>query len=1185
LEARFIKYLLLIAVLSYSKESFGQASFTISGDGNYCLEEQIEFVNGSNLGSYIWDFCSGDMESPPSINEMGVLTAANRPFGFSLVRENENWYAFMTSSDGTDKLTRLDFGSSLDNLPTVVELNNPGSLLSFPEDIDLIKIEGSWYAVVALPFAAVKGVVVYDFGSDIENTLPTGTFLGNFGFTSSIRGLSVVYDGANIIMGITHQTFNISLINFRNSFQNSISVSDIETTPNLTGASTIYSIDLIKKPSNWYALIASENNLNVLDFGSTLFQQPVEDRSYFFDDIGSVIFDIDGVTENDTTYVLASDLNNSPVLLDLGKLENSNPPSQSSEVFPILTDLSIVYSSGRYSLAGIDRTAKNLTTIHFENSCGESVSSSSSIQPPKVAYSSAGVHTVSLSEFTDGEISSSNANLVDVSPDIAPSISFAIDENICISTPNTFTPSILGLSYTWDFGDGSMPAYANDEAPIHQYSLPGTYTVRLDVNDGTCDNFTEQEITIYPVLPTPTFTVPANECKNTLVSFISTTDSSQHLGVLTYEWDFNGEGASTDQDPTFAFTTPGTKQITLKTLIPGCENTSSIFEIDIADGPTSAFNPSSLSICEGETISFTDVSTNGPISWSWDFDDGFTSTTQNPNHLFSTAGSRDVALTVTDALGCESTLTQEVSVSALPVVSFDFNVPCTSVDGIQFMDLSTVSGGSIVSRTWYIGDTPLAEAQDQQNPLLSFAAEGTVNVRLETVSSSGCEASHSEDIQILASPQPEFSMNIGCQGDESLFTDLSVSPGNQVTSWLWRLDGVEYATEDINHTFSGAGMFDVTLEVTGQNFCSETITKSIEVLELLTVDFDVNGDCSNELVELSDQSVVLQDPIVSREWSLDGTSVGNGAELVLESLPDNTYDIMLEVTTASGCVVNTSSSLVINQAPESSIFAEKTFGVPGDAITFTNQSTGGSSYHWLFNGVSVSDNAVEETFTFPDAGTYEISMVSGNDLGCSDTTTTSVLIAIPSVDLSVGQFEIVGTGNVGTIFLEIQNNSNLPIDNTEVSVQLEDQFSVTEQITSVIDVGESLLINLSIGVPLNVDQLSYLCVRVNSQYKGFDDNSPLDNEKCIAIQPKTVIEAPFPNPVRDQVRVRVVTPEESSATLTVLNAAGKVEIEKSVQTQAGLNNFFVDLKALTTGIYFIRIQAGEKNSVQRIIKL
>jgi len=55
------------------------------------------------------------------------------------------------------------------------------------------------------------------------------------------------------------------------------------------------------------------------------------------------------------------------------------------------------------------------------------------------------------------------------------------------------------------------------------------------------------------------------------------------------------------------------------------------------------------------TVSFTDLSTGGPTSWSWDFGDGVgTSTAQNPSYTYTASGVHTVALTVTNAYGSDT---------------------------------------------------------------------------------------------------------------------------------------------------------------------------------------------------------------------------------------------------------------------------------------------------------------------------------------------------------------------------------------------------------------------------------------------------------------------------------------------------------------------------------------------------
>lgn len=88
------------------------------------------------------------------------------------------------------------------------------------------------------------------------------------------------------------------------------------------------------------------------------------------------------------------------------------------------------------------------------------------------------------------------------------------------------------------------------------------------------------------------------------------------------------------------------------------------------------FNPSLTvdysgcdSIFEGESVSFTDLSTGvpNPQTWNWDFGDGGTSTQQNPSHQYLTAGTYNVKLVVSNgAISDSITKTNCVVVSSRP---------------------------------------------------------------------------------------------------------------------------------------------------------------------------------------------------------------------------------------------------------------------------------------------------------------------------------------------------------------------------------------------------------------------------------------------------------------------------------------------------------------------------------------
>ena len=69
---------------------------------------------------------------------------------------------------------------------------------------------------------------------------------------------------------------------------------------------------------------------------------------------------------------------------------------------------------------------------------------------------------------------------------------------------------------------------------------------------------------------------------------------------------------------------------------------------------TANFSASDSTLCQVNSVTFTDLSTGTPTSWAWDFGDGTTSTLQNPTHTYTTAGSYNVALTVNGSADTET---------------------------------------------------------------------------------------------------------------------------------------------------------------------------------------------------------------------------------------------------------------------------------------------------------------------------------------------------------------------------------------------------------------------------------------------------------------------------------------------------------------------------------------------------
>src|SRR5579871_5683587 len=72
--------------------------------------------------------------------------------------------------------------------------------------------------------------------------------------------------------------------------------------------------------------------------------------------------------------------------------------------------------------------------------------------------------------------------------------------------------------------------------------------------------------------------------------------------------------------------------------------------------PVAKFTSNKTVICAGDSIAFTDLSTNNPTAWTWTFTGGTppTSNVQNPTITYNTPGNYTVKLVVSNSAGSDS---------------------------------------------------------------------------------------------------------------------------------------------------------------------------------------------------------------------------------------------------------------------------------------------------------------------------------------------------------------------------------------------------------------------------------------------------------------------------------------------------------------------------------------------------
>ena len=153
-------------------------------------------------------------------------------------------------------------------------------------------------------------------------------------------------------------------------------------------------------------------------------------------------------------------------------------------------------------------------------------------------------------------------------------------------------------------------------------------------------------------------------------------------------------------------------------------------------------------LCSGDSVTFQDATTGTqPFTYYWDFGDGSTSSQPNPGHVFADTGYFHVELTITDADGCDSTITKTdyIHVQGIPISLISSNKTVTDCypEQIDFRD-SSISN-YINQWQWDFGDGSISVLQD---PVHNYTQPGTYDVSLIVTSPDGCADTVVKTIEI-----------------------------------------------------------------------------------------------------------------------------------------------------------------------------------------------------------------------------------------------------------------------------------------------------------------------------------------------------------------------------------------------------------------------------------------------------
>ncbi|MBP7808083.1 MAG: PKD domain-containing protein [Bacteroidia bacterium] len=431
--------------------------------------------------------------------------------------------------------------------------------------------------------------------------------------------------------------------------------------------------------------------------------------------------------------------------------------------------------------------------------------------------------------------------------------------NGVITTTNTTTGANL---YNWNFGDGFT---SNAVSPSNTYSTSGTYSIVLIANTAAGCSDTIYKVVTISSISQSIFTSTNSICDSTVYL------NNNSIGANTYLWNFGDGSTSSLSNPgQHVYSNSGTYTISLITN-PGTSCADTAYQtISISKNVISQFNISS-SPC---TMSVSTINTSSfATTYLWDFGDGFTSTSNNSSHNYSSTGNYTIALIANPGTTCADTTYQPVTISGAPVALFSYiQDPCSGT--VTFTNNSINS----TSYQWNFGG---ANTSNLTNPTFNFNKPGTYTVSLTAQPSFPCASTVTQTIVVsFMQVTANFSYHNPQYTNDVYFTNLS----QNAIKYEWSFgDGFSATGFEPSHTYSQMGEFTTCLLATNSIGCSDIICKRIKVDSDWTLyipdAFTPNTDGLNDLffakgTNISKFTIVIYDRWGEKIFSSDDIMIG-----------------------------------------------------------------------------------------------------------------------------------------------------------------------------------------------------------------------------------------------------------------------------------------------------------------------
>lgn len=395
-------------------------------------------------------------------------------------------------------------------------------------------------------------------------------------------------------------------------------------------------------------------------------------------------------------------------------------------------------------------------------------------------FKSPGKYIIKLVSSTQGFCLDSTTKIITVWPD--PMAAFSINDSAqCFyghrfDFTNQSGISSGNLRYDWDLGD--LKTFQTDFIN-KTFKKHGLYKIALiAISDNACRDTAARNIHVYDSSKSD-FTWSSN-CSDLPTQFTFTGIKPDAPVITNLLWDFDGEGSSNVDKPSFLFKGAGKKKVKLITITDqGCADTA-VYDIEIKLKAKADFKAND--VCETDSVVFTNQSTDAS-GYKWKFGDGLNSLQTSPTHLYKIGGiSNTFNVTLVAVSGCSDSITQAVTVNANPVSDFSYTKTGTKLD----LKASQINQSKYI---WKFGSNDSVITTNSTH-IQTLTKSEQYKVCLRVINIAGCFSETCKDVTLgIATPNEQNGFKLYSNPNIGNFTIEIENPQKNISIEVYDLIG------------------------------------------------------------------------------------------------------------------------------------------------------------------------------------------------------------------------------------------------------------------------------------------------------------------------------------------------------------------------------------------------------------